>query len=89
MNDEFVDMVDYITKSIHDLLTNDSESISDPASSQGSYHPSHEHFMVDIIDDPHYEATPKGHVVSANDGALQGGIGLPHILPMGAGLWRT
>jgi hypothetical protein len=70
VNDEFVGMTDYITKLIHDLLMNDLESISNPASSQGSYHPSHEHFMVDIIDDPHYEATPKGHVTSANDGTL-------------------
>jgi hypothetical protein len=52
MNDEFVGLADYIEESIHDLLASDSESISDFASSQGSYQPSRECFMTDIIDDP-------------------------------------
>jgi hypothetical protein len=76
-NDEFVGMADYIEESIHDLLVNDLESISDSASSQGSYHPSRECFAADIVDDPHREATPEGHIVSANDGAPHGGNGTP------------
>jgi hypothetical protein len=53
-------MANYIEGSSHDLLASDSESISDFASSQGSYHPSHECFMAEIVDDPHHEVTPKG-----------------------------
>jgi hypothetical protein len=72
-------MVDYVMESIHDLLVSNSESISDFTSSQGSYHPSRECFMADIIDDLHHEATPEGHIVSANDDAPHGGNGtLPH-----------
>jgi hypothetical protein len=70
-------MADYIEESIHDLLAKDSESISDSASSQGSYHPSRECFMADIVDDPHREVTFEGHVTSANDGAPHVGNGTP------------
>jgi hypothetical protein len=77
MNDEFVCMADYVMESIHDLLVSDSESIYDSASTQGSYHPSHECFMVEIIDNTHHEVTPEGHVMSANDGAPHGGNGTP------------
>jgi hypothetical protein len=76
-NDEFVGMADYVEESIHDLLANDSESISDSTSNQGSYHPSCECFMADIVDDPHHEATLEGHVTSANDGAPHGRNGTP------------
>jgi hypothetical protein len=76
-NDESVGMADYIEESIHDLLANDLESISDSASSQGSYHTSHECFMADIVDDPHREVTFKGHIVSANDGTPHVGNGTP------------
>jgi hypothetical protein len=55
-NDEFVGMANYIVESIHDLLVSDSESISDFVSSQGSYHPSRECFMADIVDNPHRKA---------------------------------
>jgi hypothetical protein len=72
-NNEFVGMADYIKESIHDLLASDSESISYSASNQGSYHPSCECFMVDIVDDHHHEATPEGHIASANNGAPHGG----------------
>jgi hypothetical protein len=74
-------MANYIDESIYDLLTSDLESISDSAFSQGSYHPSRECFMAEIVDNPHREATPKGHVTSANDGTPHGGTGLPRILP--------
>jgi hypothetical protein len=70
-------MANYIEESIHDLLVNDSEIISDSPSSQGSYHPLHECFMADIVDDPHCEATLKRHVVSDNDGTPHGGNGTP------------
>jgi hypothetical protein len=86
MNDKFVALADYIMESIHDLLVRDLESISDSTSSQGSYHPSHECFMAEIVDDTHREVTPKGRVVSANDGAPHGGTGLPHAPLMGIGL---
>jgi hypothetical protein len=82
-------MADYVVESIHDLLANDSESISDFVSSQGSYNLSHEYFMADIIDDPHSEATPEGHVTSANNGAPRGGTGLPCTLLIGVRLRRT
>jgi hypothetical protein len=52
-------MVDYVMELIHDLLVSDSESISDSASSQGSYQPSCDCFMLDITDDTRYEVTPK------------------------------
>ena len=55
MDKEFMGMADYVVESFHDLLTRDSESISDSDSSRGSHHPSHECFMV---------ATPEGHVES-------------------------
>jgi hypothetical protein len=89
MNDKFVGMADYVMESIHDLLVSDSKSISNSASSQGSYHPSRECFMVEIADDTRCEATSEGHVTSANDGAPHGGMGLPHALPMGVGLHQT
>jgi hypothetical protein len=69
MNDEFIGMADYFMESIHDPLTSDSESISSSISSQGSYHPSRECFIVDIADGAHHEATPEGHVTNVNDGA--------------------
>jgi hypothetical protein len=72
MNDKFVGLADYIVESIHDLLVSDLESISDSTSSQGSYHPSHECFMAEIVDDTHSEVTPEGCIVSANDGAPHG-----------------
>jgi hypothetical protein len=61
-------MADYILGSICDLLTSDLESISDFVSSQGSYHPLCEGFMVDIIDSAHRD----GHIKSTNDGDLGG-----------------
>ena len=39
-NDEFVGMTEYVTKSFHDLLARDLESLSDSDSSRGSHHPS-------------------------------------------------
>jgi hypothetical protein len=89
VNNEFVGMSDYIEESIHVLLKNNSESISNFASSQGSYHPSCECFMANIIDNPHREATLEGHITSVNNHTLHGGMRLPRILPMGTGLWRV
>ena len=48
-------VTEYITKSFHDLLTEESESPSGSDSSRGSHHPSRECFMV---------GTSKGHVES-------------------------
>jgi hypothetical protein len=78
-------MANYVVESIHDLLASDSESISDSASSQGSYHPSCECFMAEIVDDAHREATLEGHVASANDGAPHGGNGAPPLPADGRG----
>jgi hypothetical protein len=73
INDEFVGVADYVMKLINDLLVSDLESFSDLASSQGSYHPLRECFMVEIVDDTRQEVTPEGHIVNANDGAPHGG----------------
>jgi hypothetical protein len=71
-------MADYVKESLHNLQS-------------GSYHPSRECFMADIVDDPHHDATPEGHVASANNGTSHGGGGmrLPRILLTGMGLWRA
>jgi hypothetical protein len=65
-------MAEYIEELINDLLASDLESISDSSSGQGCYHPSHECFMEDIIDNPHREATPEGHIMSVNNIASHG-----------------
>ena len=52
-------MTDYVVESFHDLLTEDSETISYSDFSRGSYHPSRECFMV---------GTPKGCVESVYEG---------------------
>jgi hypothetical protein len=69
-------MADYIEGSIHDLLASDSESIFDFVSNQGSYHPLRECFMAEIVDDPHREVTPEGHITSANDDTPHIGNGM-------------
>jgi hypothetical protein len=56
-NSEFVGMADYISESIYDLLGMGSESLSTSRSRDGSHHPLHECFMVEVSD---------GHVSSAN-----------------------
>ena len=56
-NDEFVGMTEYVTKSFHDLLARDLESLSDSDSSRGSHHPSRECFMV---------GTPEGSIKSVH-----------------------
>ena len=50
MNDELVEMTKYIVESFHDLLTGDSESLSDSDSSRGSHHPLRECFMVGTLE---------------------------------------
>ena len=58
-NDEFAGMTEYVAKSFHDLLTVDSESLSDSDSSRGSHHPSQECLMA---------GTPEGRVESIHEG---------------------
>ena len=58
MNDEFVGITEYVTKTFHDLLAGESESPSSSDSSRGSHHPSRECFMV---------GTPEGHVKSIHE----------------------
>jgi hypothetical protein len=88
MNDEFVGMANYVVESIHDLLVRDPESTSDSASSQGSYHPSHECFMAEIADDAHREATPRDVSRVPMTVPLMGGMGLPPHFADGHGLWQ-
>jgi hypothetical protein len=57
-DDEFMGMMDYVVESFHDLLTRDSEMISDSDSSGGSHQPSCECFMAD---------TPEGLLVFLNE----------------------
>jgi hypothetical protein len=85
INDKFVGMADYIVKSIHDLLASNSESISDSASSQGTYHPSRECFMAEITNGAHREVTPKGPITNAHDGTPHGGNGTPRCPADGRG----
>ena len=59
MNDEFVGMTEYVVESFHDLLAEDSESLSDSDFSRGSHHPSQEYFMI---------GTPEGRVESVHEG---------------------
>jgi hypothetical protein len=58
-DDEFVGVADYVSESFHDLLTGESETISDSDSDRGSHHPSLECFIAD---------SPEGHVKSPHDG---------------------
>ena len=65
-NDEFVEMTEYVVESFHDLLTGDSESLSDSDSSRGSHHPSRECFMVGTLEG-HIESVHEGGVTPPND----------------------
>ena len=58
VNDEFEEMTKYIMVTVHDLLTEETESPSTSDSSRVSHHPSHECFRV---------GTPKGHVESIHE----------------------
>ena len=58
MNDEFIGMTEYVVESFHDLLAEETESLSTSDSSWGSHHSSHECFMV---------GTPEGHVKSIHE----------------------
>ena len=58
-NDEFMGMTEYVTESFHDLLAEDSESLSDSNSSRGSHHPSRKYFMA---------GTPEGRIESIHEG---------------------
>lgn len=62
-NIEFVGMMDYVSESFYDLVMEGSKIVSDSNSYGGSYHPSHECFMVEIQEEPSEgthgrEATP-------------------------------
>ena len=54
-NNEFMGVIEHITKSLHNLLTEEPGSSSGSDSSRGSHHPSWECFMM---------GTPEGHVES-------------------------
>jgi hypothetical protein len=58
-NNGFVGMTDYASESFYDLLTEDSEALSDSDSSKGSHHPLRKCFMAD---------TPDGYVESIHEG---------------------
>jgi hypothetical protein len=53
-----------VIESFYDLLTGDSEGISDSDSSRGSHHPSRKCFMVE---GPHRAETPKGNVANVHE----------------------
>jgi hypothetical protein len=61
-NGEFVGMMDYISKSFHDLLAGEPEAVLDSGSSGGSHHPSRECFMAGVpegrVKDTHSRETP-------------------------------
>ena len=59
MNDKFVGMIEYVVESFQDLLTEDSESLSDSNFGRGSHHPSWECFMA---------GTPEGRIESIHEG---------------------
>jgi len=58
MNDEFMGMTEYVSKSFHDLLLGESESPSSSDFSRGSPHSSHEFFMA---------GSPEGQVKSIHE----------------------
>jgi len=58
VNNKFVGMTEYVTKSFHDLLARETESSSTSDSSRGSYHPSRECFMA---------GSPEGQVKSIHE----------------------
>jgi hypothetical protein len=66
-NDEFVGMVDYVTKSFYDLLVGDSRRISDSDSSRGSHHSSRECLMAEGA---HHAETTKGHITNVHEGEV-------------------
>jgi hypothetical protein len=62
VDSKFIEMVDYLMESTHDLLAPHSETISDSGSSSRSHHPSRECFMADVADDAIREGTPEGAI---------------------------
>ena len=77
MNDEFVGVIEHVTKSFHDVLIEEPESPSGSDSSMGSHHPSHECFMTGIpeghVESIHEEATPTNDL----DNEVEGDTGAP------------
>ena len=57
MNNEFMGMIEHVTESLHDLLTEEPGLPSGSNSSRGSHHPSRECFIT---------GTPEGHVESVS-----------------------
>ena len=45
-DDEFMDMMDYVVESLHDLLVGDSDMVSNSDFSRRSHHPLRECFMA-------------------------------------------
>jgi len=68
VNNEFMGVIEHITKSLHNLLTEGPGSSSSSDSSRGSHHPSRECFMM---------GTLEGHVesISAEEATLAGNLG--------------
>ena len=57
-NNEFVGVIEHVTESLHNLLTEGPGSSSGSDSSRGSHYPSHECFMT---------GTPEGHIKSIHE----------------------
>ena len=57
-NNEFMGVIEHVTESLHNLLTEELGSSSGSDSSRGSHHPSHECFMA---------GTPEGPIESIHE----------------------
>ena len=67
-NNEFVGVIEHVTESLHNLLTEEPGLSSGSDSSKGSHHPSRECFMT---------GTPEGHVESISEGEATVGDLIP------------
>ena len=67
VNNEFMGVIEHVTESLHNLLTEEPRSSSSSDSSRGSHQPSRECFMT---------GTPKGHIesISAEEATLAGNL---------------
>ena len=73
MNNEFVGVIEQVTKSLHGLLAEELGSPSNSDSSRGSHHPSWECFMMGTPEGhvesiPAEEATPVGNLINKTEG---------------------
>ena len=81
MNNEFVGMIESVTKSLHSLLTEGPGSDSGFDSGRGSHHPSQECFMAKTSEG-HVESASKEEVTpvgNLGDGAKGGAAAPPHV----------